>query len=638
MVKLQLICLVLSLSFTHAVFGQSTNSGVELLTSHQITLDRAKHPHVESYIAVNPNDPKHLLATAMVMLDGAMRAFPYVSFDGGTSWTVGQIIGDASITGPGAADPVVYITPSGTCFFSTLAPVNGVGRSLVARSTDKGRTWRTTAVLPNTDRQWLGFGSGRGLFGERIYFTSTGVYRSREGERAVAPYLARSDDDGLTFPLRTIIAYDKSVSSATPLNAVPQEPLVTPRGLLILTLQGAVDNQTAEKAKRDSLNVWSFGVAVSDDGGESFGPARYALTPRFSVTGNSRRVLRATSAGGAMRSAIDLSPGRFNNRIYFVATDYDPKIDRYVVRVWRTGDFGKSWGTAVASDAQRGDAANPAIAVNRDGIIAVTWNDRRDDANGSCWRLYVALSLDGGEHFLPGQRLNQSATCTNVPSNWQMSSTDFNSDQSGQYLAHFQTSPSVPTRYPMGGDTQGLAADATGVFHAAWINGETGVMQLWHTSFQVAPAIVAAQRSVTSQSKDGPTTDKSIPAGMEDVTHDVRFVITKTNLDFSKNTYTVSLQIENQSGRPLRGPFRAVMQHFLDERDNGHGLKNLTVANADSGGRGVGAVWVFDVPGGILAPGTRTKERELLFTFEGGIPEFPEGFLSPGFRVYGAAK
>src|SRR3712207_7023334 len=49
---------------------------------------------------------------------------------------------------------------------------------------------------------------------------------------------------------------------------------------------------------------------------------------------------------GNVRTAMDASPGRFNNRIYFVATDYDPAIDRYVVRVWRTGDFGKTWRTA----------------------------------------------------------------------------------------------------------------------------------------------------------------------------------------------------------------------------------------------------------------------------------------------------
>ncbi|HEX7296722.1 MAG TPA: hypothetical protein VF251_13270 [Pyrinomonadaceae bacterium] len=97
--------------------------------------------------------------------------------------------------------------------------------------------------------------------------------------------------------------------------------------------------------------------------------------------------------------------------------------------------------------------ANPAIAVNRDGIVAVSWNDRRDDPQARCWRLYAALSVDGGEHFLPAQRLSSAPTCTNTPSNWETSGDGFNSDQSGQYLAHFESTATVPTRFPMGGDT-----------------------------------------------------------------------------------------------------------------------------------------------------------------------------------------
>ncbi len=630
---------VLALAVTRAAFPQSVGSGIEQLGTHHISVDQAKRPHVESYIAVDPRDPQHLLATAMVVIDGNTRAYPYASFDGGKTWATGQIIGDSSITGAGAGDPVIYITNSGVSFFSTLAKVNGIARSLIARSTDGGRTWSTTAVLPEADRQWLAFAPNRGPFGGRIYFTGTGLYQSRDGKRAVAPFLARSDDEGLTFPFRTIVAYDRAgTDPAAPLNAVPMEPLVTPRGLLLLTLQGSVDQQTAERAKRDSLNAWSFGLVASDDGGESFGPARYAPTPRFSVTGSARRRLRSTSAGGFVRAAIDASPGRFGNRIYFVATDYDPTIDRYVVRVWRTEDFGKTWGIAVASDAVRGDVANPAIAVNRNGIVAVTWNDRRNDPRGQCWRLYAALSLDGGEHFLPAQRLSDTPTCTNVPQNWDLFSGGFNSDQSGQYLAHFQAAPFVPTRFPMGGDTQGLIADATGVFHAAWINGETGAMQLWYTSFRVKPGLVAQELSRTSPPADRSPASEPLPAGMEDVTRDVRFQVTATKLDFAAHLYAITLEIENQSGRPLHGPLRAVMQHFLDEMDNGHGLKHLAVANADSDGLGVGAVWTFEVPGGILVPGARTKPRVLLFTFEGGIPEFPEGYLSPGFRVYGRAE
>ena len=111
--------------------------------------------------------------------------------------------------------------------------------------------------------------------------------------------------------------------------------------------------------------------------------------------------------------------------------------------------------------------------------------------------------------------------------------------------------------------------------------------------------------------------------------------MTSTNLDFSRHSYTVTLEIENRSFRPLRGPLIAVMKHILDAEDNGLGLTDLAAANADSGGTAVGATWVFDVPGGVLAPGARTGRRALRFTFEGGVPEYAEGYLTPGFLVYG---
>jgi hypothetical protein len=627
------------LILAQSALAQSTRSGIELLRTSHVSIDQATRPHIESHVAVDPRDPRHLLATAMVIVDGRPRAHPYASFDGGQTWIRGRILGDSSITGSGGADPVVYITGSAVALFSTLAPVNGRDRSLVARSIDGGRTWRTTAVLPNTDRQYLAIDSTRRLFGGRTYFVATGLYLSRDGARAVAPFLARSDDYGLTFPFRTVIAYDRAGPDPTaPLNAVPLEPLVTSSGLLLLTLQGSPDQQTTERARRDSLNAWALGLMTSDDGGDSFGPARYAPTPRLSMTGNSRRRLRAHSATGYVRAAIDASPGRFRNRLYFVAADYDPALDRYVARVWRTGDFGKTWGTAVAGDAERGDVANPAIGVNRDGIVAVTWNDRRDDPQGRCWRLYAALSLDGGEHFLPAQQLSDAPTCANDARNWDTYGNGLNSDQTGQYLAHFQTEALIPLRYPMGGDTQGLIADTAGVFHAAWINGATGVMQLWYTSFRVAPSLAMELQSRTAGATDTSAVRYSGPAGMEEVTRDVRFWVIDTDLDFTRRTYTVTLHIENQGRRPLYGPLRAEMRHFLDEDNKGLGLHNLAVANADSGGPGVGASWVFEVTGGTLGPGARSEPRTLVFTFEGGVPEFPQGYLSPGFRVYGHTR
>jgi len=626
----------LALIVTHPAFAQSMGSGIQLLGTHQISVDQPNRPHVETHIAVDPRDPRHLLATSMVVVQGEMQAFPYASFDGGRTWARGRIIGDSSISGAGAGDPVVYITNAGVCFFSTLANVDGIPRSLVARSTDGGRTWRTTSVLPYADRQWMAFGVGRGPFGARTYFTGTGVYQTEDSARAVAPFLARSNDSASTFPLRTLVAYDLAgPNPAAPLNAVPLEPLLTSRGLLVLPLQGAVDQQTAERARRDSLNAWSVGLVTSDDGGDSFGPARYAPTPRLSLTGTPRRRLRATSATGYVRTAIDASPGRFRDRIYFVAANYDAALDRYVVRVWYTADFGKTWGTSVASDAPRGDIANPAIAVNRDGIVAVTWNDRRDDPAGRCWRLFAALSVNGGEHFRPADRLSQAPTCTADPRNWETFGVAFNSDQSGRYLAHVQATAYVPTRFPMGGDTQGLAADATGVFHAAWINGETGVLQLWHTSFGPTSALAAESRVPPPAPTDSAVAGEHAPPGMEDVTHDVRFRVTSTTLDFAQRIFTITLEIENTSARSIHGPLRAVMRHFLDAVDNGLGLRNLAVANADNQSAGLGATWVFEVPGGVLASGARSRPRTIQFIFDGGVPEFPEGYLSPGFQVFG---
>ncbi len=39
----------------------------------------------ESFIAVDPRNPQHLLATAMVVVNGELHAYPYASFDGGKS-------------------------------------------------------------------------------------------------------------------------------------------------------------------------------------------------------------------------------------------------------------------------------------------------------------------------------------------------------------------------------------------------------------------------------------------------------------------------------------------------------------------------------------------------------------------------
>ena len=96
------------------------------------------------------------------------------------------------------------------------------------------------------------------------------------------------------------------------------------------------------------------------------------------------------------------------------------------------------------------------IAVNRDGVIAITWNDRRDDPEDQCFRPYVGISLDGGRTFAHERRISDRATC-----------------------------PGAGSRWLNGGETHGLAALPDGSFRIVWSSGVARDLRLWTSEFVV---------------------------------------------------------------------------------------------------------------------------------------------------------
>jgi hypothetical protein len=112
----------------------------------------------------------------------------------------------------------------------------------------------------------------------------------------------------------------------------------------------------------------------------------------------------------------------------------------------------------------------PSIAVNRFGIVAAGWYDRRglpkprrvqidgDNVTAGAfetvadgWNYRVRISLDGGDTWMPSVQVNESSGVGDV---------------------------SV-------GHTAGIAADAAGVFHAAWVDNRNGRNQLWTSKLEV---------------------------------------------------------------------------------------------------------------------------------------------------------
>jgi hypothetical protein len=274
--------------------------------------------------------------------------------------------------------------------------------------------------------------------------------------------------------------------------------------------------------------------------------------------------------------------------------------------------------------------------VSPDGIVGVIWNDRRDDPKNRCWKLYGAISTDGGETFLPNVKLSDAPTCTNEPNNWGLSAWDQydNWTEPERPRPGFGLTAMVPVRFPSGGDTQGLVAGADGTFHAAWINGETGVLQLWYTSFVVDSLVVATMRARNAEHASG-SAAAPVPAGRVDVTQELTFEMRDPKIDFAHGTLEVSMRVVNPTIRCMRGPLDVIADRLISPAAKAMGLENFKVANADNKQDGVGASWTFPAgPSEALPPHGKTPPRILRFSFTGGVPMEPEGYFEPAFRIF----
>ena len=604
-----------------AVFGQG-GPAIRVVESQQISVAHPHRPHVESFLAVDPRDSRHMIAASMLGLaDGRLGAAVYATFDAGRHWMESRIAPRDSMLALGG-DPIVYITRDGTALFGVGTQQAGRSVTAVSRSTDGGRTWERPQVMNYRDRPFMAFDTTGTDLDSTIYIAGL-----QNGF-----LLSHSTDGGRSFSYPAIISRDLGgPDPSAPIRGVLTDMVVTPDGVLVMPFNSRLDmRDSIPRFKKDSVMTNAFRVLVSDDGGRSFFAMREGPRAHWVVNYANSQAL------GAPRVALDQSRGTFRGRLYLVWTDWDLARRAYVVRLAYSSDVGKTWNTTIVSDDTSGhDPGNAALAVSRDGIVGVIWNDRRDDPRNRCWRLYGAISIDGGASFLPNVRLSTAPTCVNTPGNWVLHTwyeydhwTEPDRPRPGFGLAAF-----IPTRFPNGGDTQGLVADADGVFHAAWINGATGTLQLWHTAFAVDSAIVAAVRNKNEQKMAG-SAAAPVPSGRVDVTQELSFVMSDPAIDFTRGTLEVTMRVKNPTGLTVHGPISVVVDRLETDWSHAMGLTNFRVANADSGGRGVGATWVFAAgPERMLHPGATTPPRVLRFRFDGGVPDEPDGYFEPAFRI-----
>ena len=405
---------------------------IQIGASVTVTTASEKRPPVEAHLAIHPNDPQHLLGAAMTsvvaedqqeMMSGTTCS-SFVSRDGGQTWESHEFPVTACL------DPWVTIMPSSRAVLTAFA---ARGELSLFHSDDAGITWNEqsvslgelhdhpTTVADRSSPDRLGW----------LYVLSNRYVRGENGALTRALHVARSKDAGETFDPPVHVRPTDSDPSA-------EVPVVLSDGSLVVTFTEARDAQGADLRER---RAWAI---RSTDGGLTF--ADPALVN--DVCGPPYRLSLL---------AADASGGPFQDRLYFACNLQGPSG----VVISHSGTGTDGWSDAVQVHSAPVDTAIRrkimALAVNRRGVVGAAWVDARHAPPGAdCYDVYFSASLDGGQSFLPEQRVTESTSCP---------------DESVDGLIARVWAVS-------GGDYIGMATDGNGWFRQLWSDARDGAFHL----------------------------------------------------------------------------------------------------------------------------------------------------------------
>jgi len=113
-----------------------------------VSADAPELRYAEPWLAVDPRNPAHAVAVAIV--DSGTQTLAYASFDGGATWRRGSNT-EAGVSRFPGIDPVVVFDGGGMAFLATISPFT------IWRSGDGGLTWHGPALVPggSYDREYL---------------------------------------------------------------------------------------------------------------------------------------------------------------------------------------------------------------------------------------------------------------------------------------------------------------------------------------------------------------------------------------------------------------------------------------------------------------------------------------------------
>jgi len=406
----------------------------------------------ELSIAVNPTDPKNIIATGKDYTPeeagDCVWAGLYTTTDGGKTWSNQNVPGSpwkhrADPTAPTndftkfwcATDPVVAFGPDGTAYWTVMPyqcdALSGskTGRGVLPNggfndwfwtcssmyvlvSHDGGLTWpdwQEVAFGPRLehDKQWIATAPD----GKVLLCWDRDTNYQLTSANPVADQLTPG-----TSVVSCSVSTDKGQSWSEPASMNPDWAGFTPavdfdsNG----TAYAVVVDAEADPTQNNSY-VGPVRVTTSRDGlhwSQPVEAGRYALPPLGGennwpvLRGSVFRIVEAPSI------AVDRSHGPNAGNIYLAWFDHTTGEGNVSVAVSRDG--AKTWQRLPTphddDPSLKADQFYPALSVGPDGTVDVSWWDRRDDPNNHLFNVYYTYSKDGGRSWAPNVRVSDVAS------------------------------------------------------------------------------------------------------------------------------------------------------------------------------------------------------------------------------------
>lgn len=376
-------------------------------------------PIVEPAISAHPTDNNILFAAAMVVTDKynpyeSCRLSSFYSNNGGTSWK-------ETIHDYWGYDPWTAILSNGTACLSWLGTqgrFKGEFPLNIFSSSDCGKSWSKDV------QTFKGFGYGHD--GTKMVASKTNFYLTT----------VRFNNDMSAH----VVLYESKYNEA-----FKEVGSIKEKGMRLNFCEPAVlsNNNVIIPFMHHQGKIWA----------QVFNPTTQKFSKKYIISENSKL------GRGYSRLAIDSGPAsKYLDRIYFVRAIADGGSSK---GVWLnfSKDEGKTWVKEKRIDLfdndQPSKANVPSIAVNKSGLVGISWVDGQHSKDPKSYDVYFSISRDGGKSF------SKPARVTDVSSNPR---TEKNGD--------------VANKFQGGGHYLGIAAKADGKFQLIWSDSRNGYFQL----------------------------------------------------------------------------------------------------------------------------------------------------------------